>query len=250
MGTDIHLHVERFNDEYECWEPIPFTTEECWGCDGKGARNGKPCNQCAVAPNTYDEYALSRWAGVPGKRREHWYHNRNYSVFAVLANVRNGYGFAGVRTSSGFNVISEPRGLPEDISYELEGYLQSRVEHTPTWLNLQEVEEFDWSQTTTHCGVVNAREYVEFKENGKPSSWCGGVSGPNVTHVSNEEMDKYLADGGKLPEKNSWSSPGFYTTVEWEQTYEYSCGDFLEAMKRLRTEYPKDNIRLVFYFDS
>ena len=40
---------------------------------------------------------------------------RSYNTFAMLANVRNGYGFAGCRTSTGFPVIHEPRGLPEDL---------------------------------------------------------------------------------------------------------------------------------------
>lgn len=40
---------------------------------------------------------------------------RSYNTFAMLANVRNGYGFAGCRTSTGFPVIHEQRGLPEDL---------------------------------------------------------------------------------------------------------------------------------------
>ena len=41
---------------------------------------------------------------------------RNYNTFAMLANVRNGRGFAGCWTSTGFPVIHEPRGLPEDLA--------------------------------------------------------------------------------------------------------------------------------------
>lgn len=44
--------------------------------------------------------------------------NRNYDWFAILANVRNGRGFAGLYTGSGFDVIAEPRGYPENISNE------------------------------------------------------------------------------------------------------------------------------------
>ena len=40
---------------------------------------------------------------------------RNYNTFAMLANVRNGRGFAGCWTSTGFPVIHEPRGLPSDL---------------------------------------------------------------------------------------------------------------------------------------
>ena len=43
-------------------------------------------------------------------------HDRHYDVFAILADVRNGYGFAGVRTGSGFDPIAPGRGLPSDLS--------------------------------------------------------------------------------------------------------------------------------------
>ena len=53
-----------------------------------------------------------RWqtvaVGIDGDRR-------SYNTFAMLADVRNGYGFAGCRTSTGFPVIHEQRGLPEDL---------------------------------------------------------------------------------------------------------------------------------------
>ncbi len=40
---------------------------------------------------------------------------RSYNTFAMLADVRNGRGFAGIKTSDGFPVIHEPRGLPSDL---------------------------------------------------------------------------------------------------------------------------------------
>jgi len=43
---------------------------------------------------------------------------RSYNTFAMLANVRNGTGFAGCRTSTGFPVIHEPRGLPDDLEVD------------------------------------------------------------------------------------------------------------------------------------
>jgi hypothetical protein len=43
---------------------------------------------------------------------------RNYDWFAILADVRNGRGFAGVSTGEGFNVTAMPKGLPDDISDE------------------------------------------------------------------------------------------------------------------------------------
>lgn len=43
---------------------------------------------------------------------------RSYNTFAMLADVRNGHGFAGIKTSDGFPVIHEPRGLPDDLAVE------------------------------------------------------------------------------------------------------------------------------------
>ena len=40
---------------------------------------------------------------------------RSYNTFAMLADVRNGRGFAGIKTSDGFPYIHKPRGLPADL---------------------------------------------------------------------------------------------------------------------------------------
>ncbi len=47
-----------------------------------------------------------------------WDEERHYQLFAVLAGVRNGYGFAGVPTGERVKPISSPRGLPKDFAYE------------------------------------------------------------------------------------------------------------------------------------
>ena len=43
---------------------------------------------------------------------------RNYDWFSILADVRNGFGFAGISTGDGFDVIAQPKGLPNDLSIE------------------------------------------------------------------------------------------------------------------------------------
>src|ERR1700691_1564806 len=47
---------------------------------------------------------------------------RNYWTFAKLANVRNGFGFAGCDTGDAVVPICEPRGLPADTSIHDEDY--------------------------------------------------------------------------------------------------------------------------------
>lgn len=44
---------------------------------------------------------------------------RNYRTFAVLAGVRNGYGFAGFDKGDPITPTSQPRGLPDDLSQGL-----------------------------------------------------------------------------------------------------------------------------------
>ena len=62
------------------------------------------------------------------------YPHRRYDVFAVMANVRNGRGFAGCILNDGLKVISEPKGLPEDAGIELsEGENLHTVKVPATW---------------------------------------------------------------------------------------------------------------------
>ena len=54
-----------------------------------------------------------------------WFGDRNYDLFAMLANLRNGVGFAGRRRGEVLDPIDEPRGIPEDASPE---YREERVD--------------------------------------------------------------------------------------------------------------------------
>ena len=83
-----------------------------------------------------------------------FYNGRNYDLFAILADVRNGRGFAGCKTGDGFNIIDEPRGLPNDVSSEVKSQAESwdGDGHSHSWFTLAELESFDWDQTTKHEG--------------------------------------------------------------------------------------------------
>lgn len=68
----------------------------------------------------------------------HWefaeigYLPRNYSVFAAMADVRNGYGI---------EPVSEARGLPEDVDGDILERSKSRDWHSHSWLTADEFEE-------------------------------------------------------------------------------------------------------------
>ncbi len=73
---------------------------------------------------------------------------RGYNTFAMLANVRNGTGFAGIKTSNGFPVIHEQRGLPEDLEVEDDnvkvelGTTYWLGDHSHSWCTLAELRKF------------------------------------------------------------------------------------------------------------
>jgi hypothetical protein len=147
--------------------------------------------------------------GCKGSGQETGYGARNYSTFAMLANVRNGRGFAGVDIGDGFNPIAMPRDLPGDISAELkaihaEEYTDERYEeldakygesnlgdHSFSYLTLRELLNYDWQQQTTHHGQCELRQYVAWKQAGSkyPKEWCGDCSGPRVYHVPERLAD-------------------------------------------------------------
>lgn len=236
MGTDIHMRAEiKRNGQ---WEAVGEVFENPY------YKADKPLNDWNK-PLTAEPYG-----------------DRNYGLFAMLANVRNGYGFAGVVTGTGYAPIAEPRGLPEDMSPEVAEWMDS-YDHTPSYLTLAELESYDWNQVTTRCGEVGRAGYMEWKENGRPSAWCGGSSGPKVYHVDHAAMDAIIAQLG-VPERKhafddgeqGWAggSGAYRTTVEWQESYADVAGSFLtDTLPKLRELAAADGVtdlRIVFYFDS
>jgi hypothetical protein len=64
----------------------------------------------------YDPKDKSKWAKWNKAKTDQPYLHRNYNLFAILADVRNGRGFAGCDTGDGFKPIDMPRYLPNNAS--------------------------------------------------------------------------------------------------------------------------------------
>ena len=219
MGCDIHMHYEV--KDKDGWKLYDWKNEFVLG----------------KYEDDSTKYNYDKMFSHP------LYVGRNYDLFAILADVRNGIGFAGVSTGEGFVPIREPRGLPDDVTsaVNLDSDEWGSDGHSHSWLSLSEIMNYDWNQTTRHYGVVSKEEYLEYKKNGKPSSWCGGISGGSVRMISNEDMDYVSGD----------SPYEYYTRVAWEETYKESVGDgWFETMKYLSDKFGTDNVRLVFWFDN
>lgn len=72
---------------------------------------------------------------------------RNYDLFAVLADVRNGRGFAGHYTCDRITPIASPRGLPSDVSEDFKSISDHWVPdgHSHSWVSLEELSNYGWS---------------------------------------------------------------------------------------------------------
>lgn len=267
MGCDVHMFAEAWNKKIKAWEAIHQPLGPCDECSGTGKTSGYDGrkNKCYMCEGKKT-------------RSPNWYEGRCYDDFSILADVRNGLGFAGIPTGAGFNPINEPRGVPEDASDEYKGHVESwnGDGHSHSYQTLKELLDYDWSQVTQHMGVVSSSVYWDWwKNRGKkssPSNWCGDISGSSIVKVTNAKMEQLFQDGTlKAPvipidekgrEKFFWSdephSEGkrYFTTVLWEETYKESAVNLwsqtIPALLEYATKHklPYAQIRIVYFFDN
>ena len=260
MGTDIHLHVEAQGTADNRWHKLERSL-------------------------SYSDLFGRTTTSINFR----WGEGRNYDVFAMMADVRNGRGFAGVDLGDGFIPIATPKGIPEDADYNIhEEAEQWGVDgHSHSYLTLRELLDLEdsgyWDNKTEHRGVVMRAELEQAKNDGivlevnedhntarlsgPPRSWAGGISGPDPTDIFRISWE------GTYRESGGWL---LNTTIpllrELGDSYEMNHF-FGEGIKKEREEagiegnfYPTvitdphramehwvdvaDRIRLVFWFDN
>jgi hypothetical protein len=190
--------------------------------------------------------------------------NRNYDAFAILANVRNGYGFAGCDTGDGFVPIAEPRGLPDDAHPETIDQACTG-DHSATYVTADELLSYDWTRCTKKRGWVNAVAFEAWDRrkawDPRPSDWCGGISGRDVEHISEQEMRRKVKDVmGDKPYENRAEKDArlktrysnTYCLIEWEEPYTEAAGDLWTKVVPLVMKLKREHrdVRLVMNFDS
>lgn len=226
---------------------------------------------CDIHPRVEEKKPDGKWVDITDFLCLHYpevitiINHRNYTVFSVLANVRN---------NGDINPIDDPRGFPEDsiyygseytgykipqpkgqldlLSYE-EGYSSEEDDtiflgdHSHSWVGLEELLDYDWDQTFEDSGWVDMESYRSMGKVTIPKSWCGDIGGGGVEKVTNEEMDRLCAtylEGTQL-------SKHFYTYVTWKVSYREYTADFVAAINRLhKFIINPNNLRLIFGFDS
>lgn len=165
--------------------------------------------------------------------------DRNYRLFAVLANVRNGFGFAGVPTGSVVQPISKPRGLPDDVVDD-----GDFGDHDFSWVTLRELQEYPWNEAHRSRGVVSWHQYEKWDKQSCPANHSGGIMGIGIITVSGPEAENIIARGHHNPDK-------LYVEVTWQDTIETNCNAFIDkVIPWLATLGAPDDVRLMFGFDS
>lgn len=229
MGCDIHLYVEHRESKSYDWHASQIFTKN-------------PDGWVEVSPEYYD--------------------NRNYKLFAVLANVRNGYGFAGCDTGDELNVIAPPRGLPEDVSANIRKESEEMGEdgHTHSWLTVAELMAFDWTQTATCRGVLSGQQFADWDRWGRkrgemPQGFSGDVMGALVRFIPNESMESIVRPLHKKRASESEiakATENLYTRCEWRVPYYAAIdGSFLSrTLPMLWRLAAPENVRIVFWFDN
>lgn len=215
--------------------------------------------------------SVDEWAKVDEEHsfpevvyEKQFYNGRNYRLFGVLANVRNGHGFAGVKTGEPVKPIDMPRGLPSNVSHPVKACAAAWDcdGHSHSWFELPELLAYDWTQIMDICGYLSLEQYFEWngynRERGhNPEGWSGDISGMNVRKISNQEMEKIIEEfkinGHRLDqEKLKQTVLRYYTFCEWQQPYYRMCSEFLgETLPKLfRVDPDFSKTRIVFWFDN
>lgn len=233
MGCDIHLYVEKKVDDV--WISVDKWT-------GNNTGDGRMTVECD------DEF----------------YNGRNYDLFAILADVRNGRGFAGCYTGEGFNPIAATRGLPEDVCEAVKAEYDAwdGDGHSHSYFTVEELLKYDWTQKTKKSGWVSSLEFYVWdrwsRSKGEgPNSYSGGIGGPKVEKVSIEEMEARMKSLD-LPTGQDEAKEiirekmcHVYCQVEWEVQYSHECNQFwVDTIPKLLHVGKPEDVRIVFWFDN
>lgn len=165
---------------------------------------------------------------------------RNYDLFGVLADVRNGtYG-------EEFVPIAEPRGLPDDISCDVKAISEDwGIDgHSHSYLTLKELLDYDWNREILHTACVAGEVFDHLKPNEAPREYCTHTTG-RTTKIYDADEYMEAKGSGTLVErpfvKHSWK-------MQYAQVFDYFLKTYLPRLQELHPD-PK-RVRVVFWFDN
>lgn len=127
-----------------------------------------------------DRFKLNIYSEKEEYKIEPIYSDRNYTLFAALAGVRD-YG-------NEVALLARPRGLPGDCNHIVlrESNYWGDDAHSHSWVTLQELYDYqDANSKVTYKGLAAPPAAKALDETGEPPrSWCQGTS--NKSYVRRE----------------------------------------------------------------
>jgi hypothetical protein len=243
MGTDIHLQIERYDKDTNTWidinkQALPYrgTLNELWD-----KSDDKPKRTEQEIQDMIFEY----WSNNP--------ESRCYMVFSLLADVRNGYGFAGVETYKPIQPIDNLRGTPSNTSFNEVFDKEEEWCHSFTYYSMKELlEHVSWGEDVHNSGYVLYNDWGEYIESQAtdspmpcPNNYCGDVSGKGIEKYSMDDFENLNnANADKVYIKAKWTEPSpLKQTSFWNWLNS-------KVMSKLSDKYGVDNIRINMYFDN
>lgn len=171
-----------------------------------------------------------RWIDVESEYDE----RRHYFLFAWLANVRNGYGFAGVPTHDPVSPIAEPRGVPKGLTLENDEHNGKWLgDHSHSWLTADEIMSAPRPESgIMRTGVIPIEAYRQWDGKSRPKEWLGDIVGRNVV----------VAESPRLITKETT-----HVRIEWPMPAN-SLDYFIDEIRNLMSKHGE--VRIVFGFDS
>ena len=250
MGCDIHPAIE-------------VRRKGVW-------RYYRPPEPCRYYYEVYDQATADRLnngehgqkygQAKVGDRRNTWdrcktrlpdfFRDRNYTLFAILANVRN--------DGEIDDPIAPDRGLPEDISKEARAKMSN--EHSETWVGLDELMAYDLAAPAHIKGVIDERQYLEtFLKHKDPTHWSGGISGKDIVVVTPDQWLAMWPEEGLFgpttaPKNPRDPSKRYYIHYEWQVPRISQAPQLKQWIDYLTPLIPKggtaEDVRVVMDFDS
>jgi hypothetical protein len=133
MGCDIHFYTERWTSSNNYEGPRDLSED----------REQKLNEVLEDVPSKFRWVSADKWELEDGNWHVdynlEYYNGRNYYLFSILADVRNG---------SGIEPINYPKGIPDDAST---GYLSkcdqwASEAHSHSYFTLEELLNVHWSE--------------------------------------------------------------------------------------------------------
>lgn len=218
MGCDIHIHVEYKRDKFTGYDANNKPQyEKRWFCGDY------------FKVNPY--YTEGEDDGEQPLSLVDFCGRRNYSLFSVLADVRN-YGNT--------PYIDEPRGLPEDVTAEVkkDSDYWGCDGHSHSYFTLKELLDFQKDiKPLKYRGMISPDAQKALDERGEiPDEWCQGTNIPGWEFRVWETENTVL-----LPLIDALKKRADDLYVIWEHKWKDAPEEAYELA---------DYIRIVFWFDN